>query len=85
MALPVSAGCFACGVDNPLGLAARLTADATRWADVDAAARLPPADGALAPVALTTLLDETAFWLGALATGEAGMTTEQQDEPSRCT
>ena len=26
--------------------------------------------------ALTTLLDETAFWLGALATGESGMTTD---------
>ena len=26
--------------------------------------------------ALTTLLDEAAFWLGALATGESGMTTE---------
>ena len=34
------------------------------------------ADGTLAPVALTTLLDEAAFWLGALATGESGMTTE---------
>ena len=34
------------------------------------------ADGTLAPLALTTLLDEAAFWLGALATGEAGMTTE---------
>jgi hypothetical protein len=32
--------------------------------------------GTLAPVALTTLLDEAAFWLGALATGESGMTTE---------
>ena len=28
------------------------------------------------PAALTTLLDEAAFWLGALATGESGMTTE---------
>ena len=38
--------------------------------------RLRRADGTLAPVALTTLLDEAAFWLGALATGESGMTTE---------
>jgi len=30
------------------------------------------ADGSLAPAALTTLLDEAAFWLGALATGESG-------------
>ncbi len=34
------------------------------------------ADGSLAPAALTTLMDEAAFWLGALATGESGMTTE---------
>jgi hypothetical protein len=33
------------------------------------------ADGTLAPLALITLLDEAAFWLGALATGESGMTT----------
>ena len=29
MPLPISAGCFACGLDNPLGLAVRLRADAT--------------------------------------------------------
>jgi hypothetical protein len=33
-------------------------------------------DGTLAPMALTAFLDEAAFWLGALASGEAGMTTE---------
>jgi acyl-coenzyme A thioesterase PaaI-like protein len=33
-------------------------------------------DGTVAPVALTTLLDEAAFWLGAAASGESGMTTE---------
>ena len=75
--LPVSSRCFACGVDNPLGLQARLFFDAgavwTRW---QPPGRFRAQEGALAPVALTTLLDETAFWLGALATGEAGMTTE---------
>lgn len=77
MPLPVSSSCFACGLDNPLGLAARLRADAAAvggtWTPRPGF-RL--ADGTLAPVALTTLLDEAAFWLGALATGEAGMTTE---------
>lgn len=75
--LPVSSTCFACGVDNPLGLGVRLTHDD------DGVGGLWPArenfrtrDGALAPVALTTLLDEAAFWLGALASGESGMTTE---------
>jgi hypothetical protein len=77
MALPISRGCFACGTDNPLGLAARLRAD-----DAAVGGTWTPrpgfreADGTLAPVALTTLLDESAFWLGALATGESGMTTE---------
>jgi hypothetical protein len=77
MALPISAGCFACGLDNPLGLAVSLRADATAvggtWTPRPGF-RL--ADGTLAPVALTTLLDEAAFWLGALASGESGMTTE---------
>jgi acyl-coenzyme A thioesterase PaaI-like protein len=77
MALPISAGCFACGVDNPMGLAVRLRADATAvggtWMPRPG---FRQADGTLSPVALTTMLDEAAFWLGALATGESGMTTE---------
>lgn len=75
--LPISRTCFACGTDNDLGLRVRLGFDAAAvrgtWQP------RPPfrqADGSLAPAALTTLLDETAFWLGALATGESGMTTE---------
>jgi len=75
--LPVSRTCFACGTDNALGLRARLEFDTDRvratW-QPRAAFRRP--DGTLAPAALTTLLDEAAFWLGALATGESGMTTE---------
>jgi len=74
--LPVSRTCFACGVDNALGLRARLRVDDARvlgtWAP---RAEFERADGTLAPVALTTLLDEAAFWLGALASGESGMTT----------
>jgi hypothetical protein len=75
--LPVSRTCFACGVDNAVGLRARLVFDERTvggtWTPSPAfAAR----DGRLAPVALTALLDEAAFWLGALATGESGMTTE---------
>ena len=75
--LPVSRTCFACGIDNAVGLRARLGFDdrsvAGLWAPD---ARFIGADGRLASVALTTLLDEAAFWLGALATGESGMTTE---------
>lgn len=76
-ALPVSRACFACGIDNPLGLGVQLRAD-----DVAVGGTWTPrpgfglADGTLAAVAVTTLLDETAFWLGALATGESGMTTQ---------
>lgn len=74
--LPVSRVCLACGIENPQGLQARLAAD-----DETVTATWMPrptfCDGrTLAPLALTTLLDETAFWLGALASGESGMTTE---------
>lgn len=75
--LPVSATCFACGIDNPLGLRVRLEADAGAvrgvWQPREA---LAAPDGRLSPLALTTLLDEVAFWLGALASGESGMTTD---------
>ena len=75
--LPISRTCFACGTDNALGLRARLAFDAdsvrVTW---QPRAPFRRADGSLAPAALTTLLDEAAFWLGALATGESGMTTE---------
>lgn len=75
--LPVSSSCFACGVDNALGLRVQLFHDddavGGTWTPTEA---LRGADGALAPAALTTLLDEAAFWLGALASGESGMTTD---------
>jgi hypothetical protein len=75
--LPLASTCLACGVDNALGLKAQLLFDDervwTRWTPRETAARN---DGSLAPIALTTLLDEAAFWLGALASGESGMTTE---------
>lgn len=75
--LPVSSTCFACGVDNPRGLGLRLSHDDDGvWGLWPAREHLRAYDGALAPVALTTLLDEAAFWLGALASGESGMTTE---------
>jgi len=75
--LPVARTCFACGIDNPIGLRARLAFDGDAvggtWTPDS---RFVASDGRLAAVALTTLLDEAAFWLGALATGESGMTTE---------
>jgi len=75
--LPVSRTCFACGTDNDLGLRARLGFDDdTVGATWEPRPPFRRADSTLAPAALTTLLDEAAFWLGALATGESGMTTE---------
>ena len=76
--LPISRTCFACGIDNPLGLRARLCIDDALVGGVwepDRSLRSAGGDG-LAPVAITTLLDEAAFWLGAAASGESGMTTE---------
>jgi hypothetical protein len=76
-AVPVSRSCFACGVDNPLGLRAALRHDGSSVGGAwEPRATLAGSDGRLAPIALTTLLDEAAFWLGALASGESGMTTD---------
>ncbi len=75
--LPISSTCFACGIDNPLGLRVRLSFDDTTVGGVwQPRETLAMSDGSLAPIALTSLLDEAAFWLGALASGEAGMTTD---------
>jgi hypothetical protein len=75
--LPVSSTCFACGVDNGQGLQVRLAHDDRSVGGVwQPRAPLRDTEGRLATVALTTLLDEAAFWLGALASGESGMTTE---------
>jgi len=74
--VPISRSCFACGIDNALGLRAQLRHDADAVGGIwtpDAKHRV---DGVVTPVALTTLLDEAAFWLGALASGESGMTTD---------
>jgi hypothetical protein len=75
--LPISSTCFACGIDNPLGLRVRLSFDESTVGGVwQPRETLAMADGSLAPIALTSLLDEAAFWLGALASGESGMTTD---------
>jgi hypothetical protein len=75
--LPISSTCFACGIDNPLGLRVQLSFDDTAVGAVwQPRETLAMDDGSLAPIALTSLLDETAFWLGALASGESGMTTD---------
>jgi acyl-coenzyme A thioesterase PaaI-like protein len=75
--LPVSHTCFACGTRNEIGLHLALEFDEQAVAGAWVARDLfRTREGTVATVVLTTLLDEAAFWLGALATGEAGMTTE---------
>ncbi len=76
-ALPVSSRCFACGTQNPLGLRVTLLFDEECvWTEYLPREPLRTDAGHLSTAAFTTLLDEAAFWLGALATGESGMTTE---------
>jgi hypothetical protein len=75
--LPISNTCFVCGLDNAAGLRARLRFDEHLVGGVwTPPAHFRAAQGGLAPLALTSLLDEAAFWLGALASGESGMTTD---------
>jgi acyl-coenzyme A thioesterase PaaI-like protein len=71
--LPISRTCFACGVENPIGLRAQPEID-----DRSVWVRWTPTTSlrSIGTIALTTLMDEAAFWLGAAATGESGMTTE---------
>jgi hypothetical protein len=75
--LPVSSTCFVCGLENTAGLRAQLRFDDDAVCGVwTPPPRFRAAHGGLAPLALTSILDEAAFWLGALASGESGMTTE---------
>lgn len=74
--VPISRSCFACGIDNALGLRAQLRHDPAAVGGVWRPEANHHVDGVLTPVALMALLDEAAFWLGALASGEAGMTTD---------
>ena len=75
--LPISSSCFACGIKNFMGLQAALRFDDRRvWAEYVPREPFRTDDGRLSTAVLTTLLDEAAYWLGALDTGESGMTTE---------
>ena len=76
--LPMSEDCLACGSRNPLGLQTALSFDDEGvWARLEP--RAPWRSGAalhdaLAPV----LLDEVAWWLGALTMREGGLTNRIQ-------
>jgi hypothetical protein len=73
--MPLSDLCLACGAHNPLGLQLGLRFDADGvWA------RFVPREpwrrdgGRLAPALPAVVLDEIAWWLGALVTKEGGLT-----------
>lgn len=75
--LPTSRGCLACGVENSSGLQVVLRFnDQWVWSEYEPREDYRTDDGSLATALFTVLLDETAWWLGALSSGEAGMTTE---------
>ena len=75
LTLPMSEDCLACGARNPLGLQVALTFDDEGvWARVEPRPpwRLP--DERLHPALVPVLLDEVAWWLGALVMKEGGLT-----------
>lgn len=75
VALPMSEQCLACGAHNPVGLRTALAFDgASVWGRLvpPEAWRLP--DGGAHPAFAPVLLDEVAWWLGALTMQEGGLT-----------
>lgn len=74
-ALPTSETCLACGTENPLGLQAGLRFDDEGvWARLDPQPAWRTAEGTLHPAAGPVLLDEVAWWIGALFAREGGVT-----------
>jgi hypothetical protein len=75
--LPGTATCLACGSANPLGLGIHfLFDDRFLWREYTPPERYRAADGSLHAALATIALDELGWWLGALAQGECGVTTE---------
>ena len=73
--LPGTDHCLACGALNPLGLGARLRFDEHGvWARVEPGTRWLEDNGGPHPALGPVLLDEVAWWLGALAMREGGLT-----------
>jgi hypothetical protein len=72
--LPMSEQCLACGSANSLGLRLGLSFDAEGvWARFTPSAAWRTSD-TLHPALAPVVLDEIAWWLGALATREGGLT-----------
>ena len=73
--MPLSDHCLACGARNPLGLQLGLRFDADSvWARFLPREPWRRADDRLDAVLAAVVLDEVAWWLGALVTQEGGLT-----------
>src|SRR5690349_21853141 len=73
--MPLSDQCLACGADNPLGLRLGLAFDDDGvWARFEPPAPWRTQDGTMEPALAPVILDEVAWWLGALVTREGGLT-----------
>jgi hypothetical protein len=73
--MPLSDQCLACGAHNPLGLQLGLRFDADGvWARFLPREPWRRSGGLLAPALPAVVLDEIAWWLGALVTKEGGLT-----------
>ncbi len=73
--LPMSDGCLACGARNPLGLQVGLRFDGDGvWARLAPREPWRTAEDRLSPAMAPVLLDEVAWWLGALLMQEGGLT-----------
>ena len=73
--LPTSDQCLACGARNPLGLQVTLAFDADGvWARLEPREAWRAHGDRLHPALAPVLLDEVAWWLGALVMKEGGLT-----------
>lgn len=73
--LPMSDQCLACGAMNPIGLRVTLAFDSTGvWAELTPREAWRASGSRLHPAMAPVLLDEIAWWLGALVMKEGGLT-----------
>jgi hypothetical protein len=73
--MPLSDQCLACGADNPLGLRLGLRFDRQGvWARFEPREPWRRPDGRLESALAPVILDEIAWWLGALVSKEGGLT-----------
>jgi hypothetical protein len=74
---PGTSTCLACGSANPIGLAVRFrVSNRLLWRDYAPPTTYRTRDGDTHPALAAVMLDELGWWLGALAQGECGVTTE---------